>query len=59
MRGGFTERSGWKQRLCRIKSRRLSARIHGKVGMDGMSDWHRMALRDPRGKIEARKRLHA
>ena len=52
-------RDGWKQRLSRIKSRRLSARIHGKVGMDGMSDWHRMALRDPRGKIEARKRLHA
>ena len=43
-------RDGWKQRLSRIKSRRLSARIHGKVGMDGMSDWHRMALRDPRGK---------
>ena len=43
-------RDGWKQRLSRIKSRRLSARIHGEVGMDGMIDWHRMALRDPRGK---------
>ena len=43
-------RDGWKQRLSRIKSRRLSARIHGEVGMGGMSDWHRMALRDPRGK---------
>jgi hypothetical protein len=35
----------------RIRPRGAAARkFHEDVGMDGRSDWHRMALHDPRGK---------